>query len=223
MVRNILYACLMCVLLLASGTTDAGYKVKPFSASHAKVFAAHDSHDNITIAAEPYDQPERILQVFDRDPSKANYVTVLIVVSNDGNDEIELDANDIQLTRPPSGAAKSTPADDVVRDLFYPRDRRRSSGGRVGIGFGIKGNPERDYMDARADFLSKEFGHRFVAPHSTAYGFVFYETPQLGAALIGAKIYVPQVLVRRSTNPKQAGRELMFYEVDLKNAIVGHR
>jgi hypothetical protein len=86
----------------------------------------------------------------------------------------------------------------------------------------LGGNPQKDFINARADFLSKELGDKFVPPHSTAYGFVFYETPELGSALVGGKIYIPQVRIRRSADPKQVGRELLFYEIDLRPAIAGH-
>jgi hypothetical protein len=201
----------------------AGYKVKPFSTGSAKSYLAYDSHDKITIAAQPYDRPEKVLEVFDRDPSRQNFVTVLIVVSNDSEDEIEVDGIEVELANSKLHALHPTPTEDVVRELFYPSDRRRSSKGKIGIGgVGLGGNPQKDFMNARADFLSKELGDKFIPPHSTAYGFVFYETPQLEAALVGGKIYIPRVRIRRSADPKQVGRELLFYEIDLKPAIVGH-
>ncbi|MBZ5536470.1 MAG: hypothetical protein LAO31_10980 [Acidobacteriia bacterium] len=201
----------------------AGYKVKPFSTGHAKSYLALDSHDKITIAAQPYDRPEKVLEVFDRDPSRQNFVTVLIVVSNDSDDEIEVDGIEVELANSKLHALHPTPTEDVVREIFYPKDRRRDSKGKIGIGgIGLGGNPEKDFTNARADFLSKELGDKFIPPHSTASGFVFYETPQLEAALVGGKIYIPRVRIRRSADPKQVGRELLFYEIDLKPAIVGH-
>jgi hypothetical protein len=219
---------LVCALFVSgavfvAGTVLGGYKVKSFSAGHAKSFLAFDSHDKITIAAEPYDRSEKVLQVFDRDPARENFVTVLIVVSNDRDDEIEVDGNEVELTTDKSRGLHPTPADDVVRGLFHFKDRHRSSSGKIGIGgMGLGANPEKDFMNARTDFLSKELGDKFIPSHSTGYGFVFYETPQLGAALVGGKIYIPRVRIRRAADPKQVGRELLFYEVDLKPAIIGH-
>ncbi|MBZ5554846.1 MAG: hypothetical protein LAO21_19175 [Acidobacteriia bacterium] len=218
-------ACTLFVLgaVFVAGPILAGYKVKPFSTGHAKAYPASDSHDKITIAAEPYDQSEKVMGVFDRDPSRANFVTVLIVVSNDTDDEIEVNAIEVELANARIHALHPTPTEDVVREIFYPSNRRRSSSGKIGIGgVGLGGNPQKDFMNARADFLSKELGDKFIPPHSTAYGFVFYETPELGAALVGGKIYIPRVRIRRSVDPKQVGRELLFYEIDLKPAIVGH-
>jgi hypothetical protein len=201
----------------------AGYKVKPFSTGPARSYLALDSHDKITIAAEPYDRSEKVLEVFDRDPSRENFVTVLIVVSNDSDDEIEVNGIEVDLANAKLHALHPTPTEDVVREIFYPKDRRPSSPGKIGIGgVGLGGNPQKDFMNARADFLSKELGDKFIPPHTTAYGFVFYETPQLGAALVGGKIYIPRVRIRRSADPKQIGRELLFYEIDLKPAIAGH-
>lgn len=202
---------------------QAGYKVKPFSTGHAKSYLAFDSHDKISIAAEPYDRSEKVLGVFDRDPSRENFVTVLIVVSNDSDDEIEVNGMEVELANTKTHTLHTTPTEDVVREIFYPKDRRRSSPGKIGIGgVGLGGNPQKDFINARADFLSKELGDKFVPPHSTAYGFVFYETPELGAAFVGGKIYIPKVRIRRSADPKQVGRELLFYEIDLKPAIAGH-
>jgi hypothetical protein len=201
----------------------AGYKVKPFSTGHAKSYLAFDSHDKITIAAQPYDRPEKVLEVFDRDPSRQDFVTVLIVVSNDSDDEIEVDGIEVELANSKLHALHPTPTEDVVREIFYPKDRRRGSKGKIGIGgVGLGGNSQKDFMNARADFLSKELGDKFIPPHGTAYGFVFYETPQREAALVGGKIYIPRVRIRRSADPRQVGRELLFYEIDLKPAIIGH-
>jgi len=208
--------------VLVTAPLLAGYKVKPFFAGHARTFAASDSHDEITIAAEPYDQPEKVLQVFDRDPGPENFVTVLIVVSNDSDDEIELNGNEVELANPRLRGLHPTPTDDVVREIFPSKNRRRSSSGGIGIGVPFGGSSDKDFASAQADFFSKELGDRFVAPHSTAYGFVFYKSPERGAALVGANIYVPRVRIRRSRDPQRVGRELRFYEIDLKPAIVGH-
>lgn len=215
---------LLMVLCLSAAPCQAfaGYKAKPFSASHAKVFLAYDSHDNITIAAEPYDTPEKVLHVFDRDPSQAGYVTLLVVVSNDGDSEIELNSNEFELTRGRQGSLHPTPADDVIREIFYAKEHTRRPPGGVKVGRERGGNSDKDFLNARADFLSKEFGQKFIPAHSTSYGFVFYETPQLGAALIGAKVYIPKIRIRRSASPNQVGREVLFYEIDLKPAVIGH-
>jgi len=71
------------------------------------------------------------------------------------------------------------------------------------------------------DFMSKEFGRKWVAPHSTAYGFLFYPTPQLDLYLVGSKVYVPHVRISRSPDPKRVHTELLFFEVELKEGIVG--
>lgn len=213
------------VVASASSLIFAGYKVRPFSASHADTFPARDSHDHITIAADPYDRPERLRQVFDVDLMRANYVAVLVVVSNDSPDEIQLDGSVIELVGMRREPLRPTPPEEVIRDVFFG-DRRRRDGSppvRVGIpgGVGIGRNPSKDFENARADFLSKEFGKRFIPAHTTAYGFLFYETDQLGAVFVGSRIYVPKVLISRAPDPRQVGRELLFYEVDLKPAIVG--
>jgi hypothetical protein len=212
-------------VLLCLGLTPvpsrAGYKVKPFSVSHAKVFAASDSHDNIAVAAEPYDETEKVLRVFDRDPARANYITVLIVVSNDSDMEIELNSRLIELSRMRGGALHTTSAEDVVRDIFFSTSLPRNPAPKVGLGIPLGGNSNKDFESARIDFLSKELGDKFVAPHSTAYGFIFFETRELGGALVGGKIYIPKVTVRRSRDSRQVGRDLMFYEIDLKPAIIG--
>lgn len=211
------------VAVATSTIVFAGYKVKPFAASHAGTFPARDSHDHITIAADPYDRPDRLRQVFDVDLMRASYVAVLIVVSNDSSDEIQLNGSQIELVAARRDPLGPTPADEVVRDVFFG-DRRRRDGSppvRVGIPVGIGRNPSKDFENARADFLSKEFGKKFIPAHSTAYGFVFYQTDQLGAAFVGGRIYVPKIRITRSSDPHQVGRDLLYYEVDLKPAIVG--
>ncbi|MDD5542324.1 MAG: hypothetical protein PHX83_04050 [Acidobacteriia bacterium] len=204
----------LCCIVALPGLLVAGYKVKPFSASHASVFPARDMHDRITVAADAYSQSDRILQVFDRDTSRWNILPVLVVFSNDGDDEVEVNGDAIELTHARMGSLRSLPAGDVVQEIFYGRSKHSQSP-RVGVRIQT-GNPAKDFENARMDFMSKEFGRKLVAPHSTAYGFVFYEVPQAERYVLGAKVYIPETRVTRSPDPKRVGHDLLFFEVELK-------
>ncbi len=199
---------------------QAGYKIKPLSAPHANAFLAKDVHDKITVAVEPYDQPEKIRQVFDVDFSRANFKAILLVVSNDSEEEIELAGRTVELTGARSAPVMPTPAEDVVREIFYGGSRRGQTLPSGGVGLpgkiGRSKPNAKDYEEARIDFLTKEFGEKLIRAHSTAFGIIFYEV----GSLVGRKIYVPSVRVTRSNNQARVGRELMFFEVDLKPAFV---
>ncbi len=221
--RRTLLVLVSTVGLLAGGASFwAGYKIKPFSAAHANTYAAKDSHDGITVAAEPYDQAQKILQVFDVDFRRANDVAVLVVISNDRDEEIRVDGNSIELTGARMDSVEATPADTVVRDVYYGKRKQRSGAPpiRIGLPGGLGGGKgvDKNFETARADFLSKEFGTKLIAPHTSAYGFVFFE----GTSLVGRKVYLPTIRITRSPDPKRVGHELMFYEVDLKPAFLGH-
>ena len=208
-------------LVAVAPILQARYKTKPFSVSHAKTFAATDSHDGITIAAEPYDQPEKIRQVFDADLLRAGYVAVLVVVSNDSDNEIRVDGNSIELTGSHVDSIWPTPTDTVLQDVFFGKHRIRSGAPPIGIGIPGRGGSSRvgnkDFENARTDFLTKELGDKFVPAHSTAYGFLFYEARNL----VGRKVYIPDVRITRSSDPKRVGHALLFFEVDLKPAFQG--
>lgn len=62
---------------------------------------------------------------------------------------------------------------------------------------------------------------KFVPPHASEHGFLFYDLEYDGATLRGRKIYVPKVRITRSPDPKRVGTDLLFFEIDLKPALVG--
>src|SRR6266704_3116502 len=68
------------------------YAFNPPKAFHAKTYPAHDAHDSekVSIAADPYDMPEKTANVFTVAYKKEGFLPIHFIVSNDGDQPISL-------------------------------------------------------------------------------------------------------------------------------------
>lgn len=183
----------------------------------AKSFPLRDSHEGVTMAADPYLALERAKAVFsNHTPNRVGVLPVELIVTNDSSRPVRLDADRCQLIVSRKRRLETLPLSEIVERLYHPSsDIRVSTPGRRPPlpGTGKKKAPRKEVEAAEALFKTKEFHLRVIPPHSSARGFLFFDLGTPFELPAGAVLYVPDVL------DVSTGQPLLYFEINLVPAV----
>jgi hypothetical protein len=210
-----LFAILLTALLAPRAFTRAQQPAKPAVA--ASTLAAHDSHQGLLVAADPYLTSERSQQTFGKKhPYGAGLLALDVYLQNDTDGPMRVTLDTVELSVAPPGQARQRieplTAEDaafriVLPDGPQPKARR---GPLPGVGGPSKKSKEVAKMEdsLRGQMLPGDV----VGPHATVHGFVFFDLDGHFGWVKGSTLVVPDV-ARIGT-----GEKLLFFEVDLAPA-----
>lgn len=178
----------------------------------AKTYPARDTSEKekVTVAADPYDLPDKTQGVFRIKYKEEGLLPVLLVITDDGGQPVAL--TDMQVELVTSKRVKLHPAteDDVYRriarqpmrgdqpssnPLPFPRKVRRS----------LKKEEMQELQDSR-------FAAKAVEPHATQAGFLFFDVEGIDNPLAGAHLYI-------SGLRNSQGQELIFFDIPLEQYL----
>lgn len=178
-------------------------KVQP-----AAAYPAHDFHPKelVTVALVPYDGPPKS-NIFVVNYREANLLPVLLVITNDSDQPIELSGMKPELVS--GGGSKMSPEteDDIYRRVSHPQ----ASGARVPLPFPtrrVKGGVNTKEWN---EIESAQFKAKAVEPRSTQAGFLFFDISDVADPLKDAHFYVTGVR-------DSSGNDLMYFEVLVNKA-----
>jgi hypothetical protein len=181
--------------------------------------SAVDSHEGMTITAEPWTSPEQYKAKFPKkSPFAAGIVAIHVSFRNDTNESIRISLERIRLTLnlgennrqelPPLSPEQL--ADAVIRPRNDPSATRsrfpvplpipRSSGGR-----------DKKWLELQkaAEEASVQAG--VVAPHSTSEGLLYFDLRSQFDLLNSARLYIPDLFSLESA------RALLYFDLDLSH------
>jgi hypothetical protein len=174
-------------------------------------YPAHDHHakENVTVGLDPYYDPDKA-KIFTINYRDNDLVPILLVITNDGDEPIELSGMTAELVT--ADRAKLSPAteDDILRRITHPR----ASGARVPVPFPtkrVKGGMNSKELD---EIQSAQFKAKAVEPRSSQAGFLFFDVADLSNPLAGAHLYLTGVR-------DSSGHELMYFDVELGKPLAG--
>ena len=178
-------------------------------AAPAKNYPAHDQHplEAVAVAVDPYDLAEKTT-IFSVHYSEIGFLPIFVVVTNDGNQPVELAGMKAQLVT--VNRTKLSPAtqEDIARRLTRPS----ASTNRYPIPFPtkkVKGGLSKQAMD---EIDSAQFAAKAVEAHSTQSGFLFFDVSGISVPLAGANFYLTGVRDAK-------GNELMYFEIPLEKYL----
>ena len=148
--------------------------VKP-TAQAAKTYPAHDEHptEKVTIAADPYDTPEKA-KIFSTDFAEHGYLPVFFIITNDGDQPIPIANMEIKMITANRSKLSPASADDIYRRLSNPQANTNPVPSPIPIPRKkVKGTVSPKEMEQIA---AAEFVARAVEPHGTQSGFLFFDT-----------------------------------------------
>lgn len=179
----------------------------------AKTYPARDAHDDekVTIAADPYDMPDKAAPVFNLDYRDKGLLPVYMVITNDGDEPIALTNVRFQLVTTDRSKIQSADMDDLYRK--FSRVKRRGDEPRINpLPFPRKGTEAGIPKEGLSELQHAPFMAKAVEPHSTQAGFVFFDVGGISQPLAGAHLYVMNV---RDAN----GHDLMFFDIPMEKYL----
>ncbi len=183
---------------------------KPIPAAPATEYALHDTHDGITVAAEPGDLPET------RPNTRLDYfhhgfMPIRVIVTNNSDQPLSLDDARILFVAADNYTRNAATDDDLERRLF---SKKYAEGTKVPLPAPLPSitihHPGIDKLILEDD---TDFGFptTTVAPHQTVAGYLFYDTKEVDEPVLDHATLELRKLRWASTN-----KELMAFEIPLK-------
>jgi len=209
--NKVLFVLGLCVVVCAVAWAAKEY-VAP-KAYQAKTYPARDAHDNekVTIAADPYDMPDKASTIFNLDYRDKGLLPVYLIVTNDGDEPVALTAMKVQLVTTDRSKIYSAEMDDLYRR--FSRVKRRGDEPRINpLPLPRKGSDAGIQKEGLSELQHAPFMAKAVEPHSTAAGFVFFDVAGISQPLAGAHLYIMNV---RDAN----GHDLMFFDIPMEKYL----
>lgn len=179
----------------------------------AATYAARDAHEGVTVAADPYDTPEKSKKAFGKyDPLKIGVLPVYVVITNSTGDALRLDALEAQFVAADRDVAEPIPAGTVSLRVKGQKPPRLGSKPNPSP---LPRLPERYDPSAIAVIVDQEFVLKMVPPGETVGGFLFFDIRMRRNVLSGARLYLTHVTWART------GKDLLFFEVNFDDYLKG--
>lgn len=173
------------VFFLSSLLGCASYKPQAISVCKIDEYTLCAKKDNISFAADPYDNSEKAKSAFYADVNSQGYYPVQLIFKNDTPDKIMLLRQTVELE---SGGKlyRTTRSSNMYNDFEH------SKMAYALLGFGIFSymSAEEANRKMEADWREKEMPEQLIVlPGLTSHGFVYFKLPP-GTTLRGSKLKV---------------------------------
>ena len=178
-------------------------------AQPAKTYPAHDEHpaEGVAVGVEPYDLAEKT-NIFSVRYSELGFMPIFVIVTNDGNQPVELSGMKAQLVTVNRAKLGPVNEEDISRRLARPSANTK----QYPIPFPTKKVKGGMSKQAIEEIQNAQFAAKAVEPHSTQSGFLFFDVSDQSAPLAGAHFYLTGVRDAK-------GNELMYFEIPLEKYL----
>jgi len=166
------------------------------------------SQEQVAFAADAYDSAEKA-SLFRAGLLAHAVLPVLVVFTNDGPEPVTLDNVRFQLVTRDRAKAEAYSMDDLRRALTAVRAPGSRAQDKLPVPVHGRGSVHGGLSTRDREELQRAmFAPGTVAAHSSAQGFLFFDTSGLDHPADGARLYATGVSDAR-------GRQLMYFEVPL--------
>jgi len=178
---------------------------------------AHDAHQGLLIAADPYITADRYKAQFGkRTPYDAGVLAIELFLRNDNDLPIRINLKTMQLLVSNPGEVRQrldplSPED--VADLVLTKEKDptpRFNLPRVGA---PPPKHDKNWEEFAATLRSAALTNDLLPAHATIHGFVYFDVNRHYDWLVNARFDVPDLAFLNDTKP------LFFFDVDLAPAI----
>jgi len=197
-------SCGKCLLLFLSITAGllADKKDAPFRAEPAESYETKQTVEGLTIAVQPFDDPEEAKSAFGKlNPYEHGVLPVLVVMKNNGKGTVRFENMEVVYVAPKGRKVDSTPAQDVL--YLKAGGRPKVSNSPIPTGgsrIKIPKNPLKNDV-----IIERSFSAKMLPPGDSAHGFFYFQTGHTR----GTSIYVSGI------REAQSGKELFYFEIPL--------
>jgi hypothetical protein len=201
------------VMLLATLAIASKQYMAP-KAFPAKTYPARDEHpdEKVTIAADPYDMPDKAAPVFTLPYKDKDYLPIYLVITNDGDQPVALNEMEVKLVTTSRSKLQPASTEDLYR-RFSRVKHRGDEPSRNPLPIPLPRRPDTGLPKGGAEEIENaQFRAKAVEPHGTQAGFLFFDIEGISQPLAGAHLYVTRV---RDGN----GSDLMFFDIPLEKYL----
>lgn len=204
-------------LLFASFALPAILAAQQQPATQPITTSSLDSHEGLTIAADPWLSAERYRSAFPKkSPYAAGVLAVKVTVRNDSADSVKIGLERIRLNLTfDDNNRQELPAltsEQLADAVLHPRVKSpsksrlpiplpSSSGGR---------DKNWDLFKKQAEDAGLHAG--VVAPHSTVEGLLYFDLQNQFDLLSNARLYIPDLIAL------EKNQALMYFDIDLSRS-----
>ncbi len=204
-----LYRLLLCTLLWPLGAFAQTAQVDPLT------LRTRDTHQNLTIAADPYISADRYnkIQFGKTSPYEAGIVAINVYFRNDNDSPIRLNLNSILLmiAAPRQDHEKLLPlTPEEVANRAILNGRVNPSASRFPFPSSGSASGKRKAWDEMTSMLRPlVLSTDVLPPHTTTHGFLFFDVDHQFDAIQYSSVYIPDLVFMTDK------KALLFFEVDL--------
>jgi hypothetical protein len=175
----------------------------------ANTYPAHDQHpmEAVAVGLDPYDLADKA-RIFSVPYSEIGFLPVFVVVTNDGDQPVQLVGMKAQLVTSDRGKLSPAAENDIARRLARPS----ANTNRYPLPFPTKKVKGGLSKQAIEEIQNAQFVAKAVEPHRTQAGFLFFDVSGISVPLAGAHFYLTGVRDAK-------GNELMYFEIPLEKYL----
>jgi hypothetical protein len=178
--------------------------------------AALESHEGVTISAQPWTDPASYKAKFPKkSPLAAGIVAIDTVIRNDSDDSMKVNLEQIRLNVTVSEdnrqALRSLTADDVadVANESKRKDPTAMHRSPIPIPTGPKTGRDKHWTEMQKAAAEAAVTSSIVAPHRSVQGLLYFDLQGQLDLLSTAHLYIPDVRALEKNHP------LVYFEIDL--------
>lgn len=174
----------------------------------AAAYPAHDYHskEKVTVGLDPYGAPPKG-NIFVVNYREMDLLPVLMVVTNDSDEPIELTHIKAELVTGDGSKLAVATDDDIYRRISHPT----AAGARAPLPFPTKRVKGGVNSKEWSEIETATFKAKAVEPRSSQAGFLFFDVADVPNPLKGARFYLTGV-------NDSSGNALMYFEIPLDKA-----
>jgi hypothetical protein len=178
---------------------------------------AHDSHQSLVIAAEPYTSADQYKDKFGKHtPYEGGIAAIELFLRNDNDSPVRINLRTIQLLVAVPGGSRqrldTLSADEVAdRVLAKPKDPSpRLPLPRVGA---LAPKHDKTWEEFAGGLRSVGLNTDLLPPHATVRGFVYFDIDRHYEWLTNSRVEIADLTFMNDTKP------IFFFEIDLAPAV----
>lgn len=181
--------------------------------------SALDSHEGMTIAAEPLTKIEQYKQAFPKkNPFSSGILAIRVMFRNETADSIRVNLSRIRLSLTLDEQNRqelpSLTSEEVADAVFASKVKDPSRRTRLPIPSKPKIGHDKNWTELAQAAEEAGFRAGVIAPHSTAQGLLYFDLQGQIELLSNARLYIPELVAL------EKNQGLLFFDIDLGRANV---
>lgn len=178
--------------------------------------SALESHEGMTISAQPWTNPAQYKEKFHKSPYAAGIVGVQVTFRNDSDDSLKVNLErirlNITLSEEDHQALNPLTSEDAADVILKPATKNLGrSRFPIPIG-GPKVGHDKKWVEMEQELRDAGVKASIVAPHSSVQGLLYFDLRSQFDLLANARLYVPSIVALEKNH------ELLYFEIDLSQA-----